>query len=116
MESRRQPRSPRAAHALLGQQQLGLRRDSDSSILHKLSQRLPAGMFDGHGSAFPAPDHLIFHGLTRCCMKALFKALPRDLKPVVEASLRDALCECRLKRTREYSARRDKVNSLQIHE
>lgn len=26
-------------------------------------------MFDGHGSVFPAPDHLIFHGLARCCLK-----------------------------------------------
>lgn len=109
-------RSPAASHALFGLQQLGLRLDSDTSIMHQLSQRLPAGMFDGHGSAFPAPDHLIFHGLTRCCMKALFRALPRDVKPVVAASLRDALCECRLKRTQVYNAKRDKVNSLQIHE
>lgn len=73
-------------------------------------------MFDGHGSVFPAPDHLIFHGLARCCLKALFKALPREYKPVVAASLRDALCLCRLRRTRVYNTRRDKVNSLQIHE
>lgn len=116
MASRRQARSPAAANALLGLQQLGLRLDSDLSTLHKLSERLPDGMFDGHGSVLPAPDHLIFHGLARCCMKALFKALARDFRPVVAASLQDALGQCRLRRTRVYNARRDKVNSLQIHE
>jgi len=34
------------------------------------------GMFDGHGSALLAPNHHIFQGLTRCCFKAFFKALP----------------------------------------
>lgn len=116
MATHRQVRSPAVANAPLGLQQLGLRLDSDASVLHELSQRLPDGMFDGHGSVFPAPDHLVFHGLARCCMKALFKALPRDLKTVVAASLRDALFHCRLGRTRVYNARRDKVNSLQIHE
>lgn len=96
MATHSQVRSPAVANALLGLQQLGLRLDSDASILHELSQRLPDGMFDGHGSVFPAPDHLVFHGLARCCMKALFKALPRDLKIVVAASLRDALFHCRL--------------------
>lgn len=116
MAGRQTVRSSAAANALLGLQQLGLRIDSDSSILHDLSERLPDGMFDGHGSVFPAPDHLIFHGLARCCLKALFKALPRDCKPVVEASLRDALGVCRLRRTRVYNIQRAKVNSLQIHE
>lgn len=72
-------------------------------------------MFDGHGSVFPAPDHLIFHGLARCCLKTLFETLPKEYKPVVAASLRDALFQCRLRRTRVYNARREKVNSTQIH-
>lgn len=94
MASRREARSPAAADALLGLQQLGLRVDSDSSVLHQQSQKLPDGMLDGHSSVFPAPYHLLFHGLARCCMKALFKALPRDLKRIVAASLSDALCHC----------------------
>lgn len=116
MGTRSARRSPNVTNATLGLQQLGLRPDSDASVLHEWSQRLPAGMFDGHGSVLPAPDHLIFHGLARCCLKTLFKALPKEHKPVVAASLRDALRESGLRRTRVYSSRRDKVISLQIHE
>lgn len=116
MAARRTARSPTAANALLGLQQLGLRLDWDSSILHELADRLPTGMFDGHGSVFPAPDHMIFHGLARCCLKALFKALPKAQKLVVTPSLRDALHLCGLRSTNVFNARRDKVNSVQIHE
>lgn len=116
MATRRSKQNPAVANALLGIQQLGLRADSDKSPLHELSQRLPEGMFDGHGSVLPAPDHLLFHGLARCCMKALFRALPKPLRPIVAASLRDALNSCGLRRTRVYHVRRDKVHSLQIHE
>lgn len=116
MGTRRTGRNPAVANALLGIQQLGLRIDSDDSPLHELSQRLPDGMFDGHGSVLPAPDHLLFHGLARCCLKTLFRALPKQLRPAVAASLRDALKTCGLRRTRVYNVRRDKVNSLQIHE
>lgn len=116
MGTRRTGQSPAVANALLGIQQLGLRIDSDDSPLHQLSQRLPDGMFDGHGSVLPAPDHLLFHGLARCCLKALFRALPKLLRPAVAASLRDALKSCGLRRTSVYHVRRDKVNSLQIHE
>lgn len=116
MGTRRARQDPAVANALLGIRQLGLRIDSDSSPLHELSQRLPDGMFDGHGSVLPAPDHLLFHGLARCCFKTLFRALPKQLRPAVAASLRDALKSCGLRRTRVYHARRDKVNSLQIHE
>jgi len=108
--------SAAVADAKLGLKLLGLRLDSHSSVLHKWAQRLPYGMFDGHGSVFPAPDHLVFHGLARCCFKALFKALPRDLKQPVAASLRDALTQCGYKRTRVYNGSRDKVNGLQIQE
>jgi len=108
--------SQEAANAKLGLKLLGLRLDSHSSVLHKWAQRLPYGMFDGHGSVFPAPDHLIFHGLARCCFKALFKALPTDLRKVVAASLREALAQCGYKRTRVYNSKRDKVNGLQIQE
>lgn len=116
MGTRRGRQNPATANALLGIQQLGLRLDSDQSPLHELSQRLPEGMFDGHGSVLPAPDHLLFHGLARCCMKTLFRALPKPLRPTVAASLRDALRCCGLRRTRVYHVRRDKVHSLQIHE
>jgi len=116
MTSRGQRPSPAVADAKLGLKLLGLRLDSQSSVLHKWAQRLPYGMFDGHGSVFPAPDHLIFHGLARCCFKAMFKALPLDLKTPVAASLRDAPIQSGYKRTRVYNVKRQKVNGLQIQE
>ena len=116
MANRRPRPSPAVADAKLGLKLLGLRLDSHTSVLHKWAQRLPYGMFDGHGSVFPAPDHLVFHGLARCCFKALFKALQSDLKKTVASSLLDALSQCGYKRTRVYNIKRDKVNGLQIQE
>jgi len=108
--------SAAASNGSLGLRLLGLRLDSDSSPLHTWAQRLPYGMFDGHGSVFPAPDHLIFHGLARCTFSVLFKALPSSHRPVVAASLRDALGAAGYKKTKVYNERRGRVNKLQIHE
>lgn len=116
MAARRAQTSPSVANALLGLRLLGLRLDSDEGILHQWARLLPDGMFDGHGSVLPAPDHLIFHGLAHCSLKALFQALPKTYKNAVASSLRDALAVCGLRRTCVFNARRDKVNRLHIHE
>lgn len=116
MAGRSQASSPAATIALVGLKQLGLRVDSDSSVLHELSQRLSQGMIDGHGSVFPDPDHLIFHVLAICCLMELFKAPPEAYKPLVAAFFWEALYHCRLRRTRVYNARRDEVQGIQNHE
>lgn len=116
MPPRRALHSPAVTNALIGLQLLGLRIDSDASVLHDWSTRLPYGMFDGHGSVLPAPDHVILHGLERCSLKTLFRALPKTQSSVVAASLSDALAACGLRRTRVYDSTRDKVKRLMISE
>jgi len=95
---------------------LGLRLDSESSPLHTWAQRLPYGTFYGHGSVFPAPDHLIFHVLARYTFSVLFKALPSSHRPVVAANFREAQGAAGYKETKVYKERRGRVNKLKIHE
>jgi len=60
-------------------------------------------MFDGHGSFLPASDHLTLHGLARCCFKAFFKDVPRELRPTLSTSLQDALSAAGLRRINVYN-------------
>jgi len=95
---------------------LGLRLDSESSPLHTWAQRFPYGIFYGHGSVFPAPDHLILHVLARYTFSVLFKALPSSHRPVVAAYFREAQGAAGYKETKVYKERCGRVNKLQIHE
>jgi len=47
------------AHEKAGLYWLGMRADSDSSVFHRWGSSFPPGMFDGHQSNMPAPDHLL---------------------------------------------------------
>jgi len=96
---------------------LGLRLDSDQSVFHELSARLPSGMFDGHRSVLPSPDHLFFMGLTKRLLQAIFTLLTPDLRPTLGVSLREALAHAGLPCTRVYNAsNKTYVNSLGISE
>lgn len=104
------------ARLLRGLQFLGLRRDSDRSVLHLWARQLPAGMFDGHRSAMVAPDHLIYHGLTKRLVIATFKMLSVDDRCRVGTSLREALAHCHYPVTAVYNAKRNAITSLGISE
>jgi len=77
-----------------------LRVDSASSVFHEWSEAFPDGVFDGHRSVFPAPDHLFYMGLTRCVVEAVYGMLSDDQRLLAEVSVRDALSKARLQRTR----------------
>lgn len=62
-------------HLAEGLRQLGLRCNSSCSVLHLWARLLPGGMFDGHRSAMVAPDHLLFHGLTKRLVIGIFRLL-----------------------------------------
>jgi len=83
---------------------LGLRLDSDQSFFHELSARLPSGIFDGHRSVLPSPDHLFVMSLTKLLLQAIFTILTPDLRPTLGVSLREALAHAGLPCTEVYNA------------
>jgi len=96
---------------------LGLRLDSDQSVFHELSARLPSGMFDGHSSALPSPDHLFFMGLSKLLLQAIVTLLTPDLRPTLGDSLRESLAHTGLPCTKVYNAsNKTYVKSLGISE
>lgn len=99
-----------------GLRQLGLRRDSDSSVLHLWARQLPGGMFDGHRSAMVAPDHLLFHGLTARLVSGTFRLLTRTQRTRVGLSLREALARSHFPTTTIYNERRNRIVSVGISE
>lgn len=115
----RAPRRPRRGAAEVsreayfenGLKSLGLRVDSASSIFHEWSEAFPAGMFDGHRSVLPAPDHLFYMGLTRCVVQAIYGMLGDNERLLFEVSLRDALSKARLQRTRVVNINKGRVYS-----
>lgn len=99
-----------------GLQELGVREDSDKSVLHHWARRLPRGMFDGHRSVMPAPDHLIFHGLTKSLITGLFAELSSEDALLVGTSFRDALARSHMPCTRIYNPTTRAVVSVGISE
>jgi len=101
-----------------GLQSLGLYEDTDLSIFYVWAAELPAGHFDSHRSILPAPDHLLFHGLTKNLVGAIFFTMREEQRTVAELSIRDGLCAMGLRRTRVYSKKKDKgrVHALSISE
>lgn len=95
---------------------LGLRRDSASSVLHLWARQLPSGMFDGHRSAMVAPDHLLFHGLTKRLVVGTFKLLTVSQRRRVGLSLREALARSHFPKTTIYNERRNTIVSVGISE
>jgi len=96
---------------------LGLRLDSDQSVFHELSARLPSGMFDGHSSVIPSPDHLFFIGLSKLLLQAIVTLLTPDLRPTLGDSFRESLAHTGLPCTKVYNASNKMyVNSLGISE
>jgi len=96
---------------------LGLRLDSDQSVFHELSARLPSGMFDGHSSVLPSPDHLLFMDLSKLLLQAIVTLLTPDLRPTLRDSLRESLAHTGLPCTKVYNASsKTYVNSLGISE
>jgi len=96
---------------------LGLWLDSDQSVFHQLSAVLPEGMFDGHRSVLPSPDHLFFLGLTKKLVQGVFSLLHLDLRPTVGVSLREALAHAGFPCTKVYNpSNKTHVNSLGISE
>lgn len=99
-----------------GLQELGVRADSDTSVLHHWARRLPPLMFDGHRSVMPAPDHLIFHGLTKCLITGIFDELNEEQSRRAGTSFRDALARSHLASTRIYNPETKAVVSVGISE
>lgn len=99
-----------------GLQELGLRADSDNSVLNHWARRLPSLMFDGHRSAMPAPDHLVFHGLTKYLITGIFAELNDEQSLRVGTSFRDALARSHMASTRIYNPTTKAVVSVGISE
>jgi len=99
-----------------GLQSLGLYLHTDRAVFHTWAAAFPKGHFDGHQSILPAPDHLVFHGMARKLVSALFFMLSEPLRNAVEASLRDCLRAALLRRTRVYNPKTRKINGLTISE
>lgn len=99
-----------------GLQELGVRGDSDNSVLHHWAWRFPRVMFDGHRSVMPAPDHLVFHGLTKYLMIGIFAELNDKQSIVAGTSFRDALARSHLPHTRVYNPDTKAVVSVGISE
>jgi len=100
----------------IGLQSLGLYPHTDGAIFHVWAAAFPDGHFDGHQSVLPAPDHLVFHGMTRKLVSALFFILSEQQRSAVEASLRDCLRAALLRRTQVYNPKKKKINGLTISE
>jgi len=99
-----------------GLNQLGLHDDSHLGVLHLWARRLPRGMLDGHRSSLAAPDHLVFHGLTKRVLSGVFKLLDRPQRARAAASFRDALRHSHLTSTTVYKVKRSSIVSLSISE
>jgi len=99
-----------------GLQELGLREDSHRSVLHLWARRLPRGIFDGHRSVMPAPDHLSFHGLTKRLVIGLFDLLSKGQRHRVGLSAREALAHSHLPSTKIYNDKRNSIVSVSISE
>lgn len=104
------------ARLLRGLQWLGLRRTSDRSVLHLWARQLPAGMVDGHRSAMVAPDHLLFHGLTKRLVAATFRELTVPERRHVGVSSRESLAHSHLPVISVYTSKRDAITALGISE
>jgi len=96
--------------------ELGLCADSQKSVLHLWARRLPLGMFKGHQSGIPAPDHLNFHGLTKRLVTGWFTLLAKDQRQRVGLSLKDALARSHYSSTTIYKVKTDAVVSIGISE
>lgn len=103
-------------HLAEGLRQLGLRRNSSCSVLHLWARLLPGGMFDGHRSAMVAPDHLLFHGLTKRLVIGIFRLLSVSQRRRVGVSLREALARSHFPTTTIYHERRNRIVSVGISE
>lgn len=103
-------------HLKKGLRQLGIRRDSATSVLHLWVRQLPCGKVDGHRSAMVAPDHLLFHGLTKRLVIGLFRLLTLSQRHRVGTSLREALARSHFPTTTIYNEKRDRIVSVEISE
>ena len=102
------PVTPDRGFSPTGLKSLGINTNGASSVFHECALASPEGMFDGHGSVIPSPDHLFFMGLTRCLVWAFYAMLPAGMRLATEVSLRDALSRARLNRTRVYNVDKSK--------
>lgn len=64
----------------------------------------------------PAPDHLVFHGLTKCLIKGIFAELDDEHSRLVGTSFRDALTRSHLASTCIYNPQTKAVVSVGISE
>jgi len=101
-----------------GLQSLGLYEDTDLSIFYMWAADLPEGHFDSQRSIMPAPDHFLFHGLTKNLVGTIFFSMRGEQRTVAELSIRDGLCDMGLRRTRVYSKKKyiGLVHALTISE
>jgi len=104
------------AHEEAGLYWLGVRADSDSSVFHRWGSSFPPGMFDGHQSVMPAPDHLLFLGLTKKLVQCVFTLLPVRLRSAVGLSFREALAHAGYSRVHVYNSKKkpELINNLGI--
>ena len=93
---------------------LGLYETTDASIFHEWAASFPSGIFDGHHSIPSAPDHLLFCGMTKNLITAIFLELKDSQCDAAEMSLRECLRDSLLRRTRMYNSKTKKTNSLAI--
>jgi len=90
--------------------------DSHRSVMHLWARCLPRGMFYGHQSVMPSPDHLTFHGLTKRLIAGVFDLLSKKQRRRVGLSLRDALARSHLPSTTIYKEKSDAIVSVSISE
>jgi len=55
---------------------LEMRSDTGTSVFHEWSAALPADTFDTYRGVMPAPDHLVFNGVTVNIMRGCMQAVP----------------------------------------
>jgi len=55
-----------------GLKSLGLYETTGKSTFHDWAASFPSSSFDGHRSVLPAPNHLLFHGMTKKLITAIF--------------------------------------------
>lgn len=99
-----------------GLRQLGLRRDSGKSVLHLWARQLPSGRLDGHRSGMVAPDHLLYHGLTKRLVTGAFRLLNVSQRVRVGLSLREALARSHFPTTTIYNEKRNSIVAVGISE
>jgi len=110
------PKLSEAKYTERGLAELRLRADSHNSVLHFWAGGLPPGMFDGHQSALPAPDHMAFRGLTKRLVTGLFDLLTKGQRKRVGLSLPNALAQSHFANSTAYKEKTDKVVSVGISE